>query len=181
MVKPIKLETVASIKRDYQASAATGGSVVFAQFEGMKVEEMFKLRRSLREKAVKLRVLKNTLVRIALQASGVTGAEEFLKGPIVVAFSPDEIAAPKALADFAKKMEEQKKTGRLLLKGGVLNGRVLSSGEVAHLATLPGREEVMARLLALINAPAVNLLRLIKAPATSLLRVTRAASERPRS
>jgi large subunit ribosomal protein L10 len=181
MVKPIKVETVESIKRDYQASAATGGSVVFAQFEGMKVEEMFKLRRSLREKAVKLRVLKNTLVRIALQESGVSGAEEFLKGPIAVAFSPDEISAPKVLAGFAKQMEDQKKTGRLLLKGGVLNGRALSSGEVAHLATLPGREEVMAKLLALINAPAINLLRLIKEPSASLLRVTKAASERPRS
>jgi large subunit ribosomal protein L10 len=179
MVKPVKVESVKSIRSDYDAVAETGGSVVFASFTGLEVEQLFKLRRSLREKSVRLRVLKNTLVRRALEESGVTGVAPYLKGPTVVAFSPDEVSAPKVMAKFAKEVEDLKKAGKFEIKGGVLAGKPISSKEVQVLASLPSREEVMAQLLAVINAPASNLLRLISEPGNRVARLMKAVSEKP--
>ena len=143
------------------------------------MEDLFKLRKSLREKSVRLQVLKNTLVRRALEESGVTGASDYLKGPIAVAFSPDEVSASKVMTQFAKEMDDLKiQSRKLVIKGGVVDGKAISAKEVATLATLPSREEVLAKLLALINAPAVQLLRLIKEPGTRVARVVQAISER---
>ncbi len=178
MVKPAKVETVKGIRADYESVAKSGGMLVFAQFDGVTVAQMSKLRRNLGAKSVKLRVLKNTLLRKALEESGVTGAESYLKGTTAVAFSPDEVSAPKVLAAFAKEIEALKKASKLVIKGGVLEGKAVTAKEVAVLATLPSREEVMATLLALINTPAVNLLRLIKEPACRAARVIKAAGEK---
>lgn len=178
MVKPEKIETVSSIRSDYESSASTGGAVIFASFTGLEVEQVFKLRRSLREKSVRLRVLKNTLVRRALEESGVTGIAPYLKGPTVVAFSPDEISAPKIMAKFVKDLADTKAKGQFEIKGGVLAGKAITPKEIAFLATLPGREELMATLLATINAPATKLLRLIKEPGNRVARLIQAASEK---
>lgn len=178
MVKPVKIDTVESIKADYTAAARSGGALVFAEYKGLRVADMFKLRRSLKEKAVKLRVLKNTLVRRALMESGVAGADHLLKGPIAVAFSPDEVSAPKVMAAFAREIDALKQARKLVIKGGVLNGKAISEQEVAVLATLPSRDEVMARLLATINAPATQLLRLIQEPAARMARLVKAAAQK---
>jgi large subunit ribosomal protein L10 len=179
MVKPEKIESIKSIRSDYEAVAGTGGSVIFAAFTGLEVEQIFKLRKSLREKSVRLRVLKNTLVRRALEESGVSGIAPYLKGPTVVAFSPDEVSASKVMSKFAKEISDAKKSGKFEIKGGVLGGKPITSKEVEVLAALPSREEVMAMLLALINAPATNLLRLISEPGNRVARVLKAASEKP--
>lgn len=178
MVKPEKIETVQSIKDDYAATVGRGGVLVFTQNNGLTVEQMFKLRRSLREKSAKLRVLKNTLVRRALSESGVTGAADYLKGPTAIAFSPDEVSAPKIIAAFLKELDVLKKKDKLVLKGGIVNGKVVSAREIETLAALPGREEIMGKLLALISTPAVNLLRLIQEPAARVARIIQAAKEK---
>lgn len=176
-VKPEKIETVKSIKDDY-AAIAGDGILVFTQNNGLTVEEMFKLRRSLRDKSVKLRVLKNTLVRRALEESGVSGTDDYLKGPTVVAFSPDEVSAPKIIAAFLKEMDLLKKSDKLVLKGGVVNGKPVTAREIEMLAALPSREEVLGKLLALLQAPAVQLLRLIQEPGARMARLVKAASEK---
>lgn len=178
-VKPEKIETVAAIKKTYADTAGQGGALVFAEYAGLKVEDLFKLRKSLREKSVRLQVLKNTLLRRALEESGVQGAKDYLKGPIAVAFSPDEVSAPKIMTQFAKEMADLKIDSRkLVIKGGVVDGKTITAKEVAVLATLPSREEVLSKLLALINAPAVQLLRLIKEPGARVARVVNALSEK---
>jgi len=179
MVKPAKIENVKSILEDYDFVARLRGMVVFAEFAGISVEQMAKLRRNLRTKDVKFRVLKNTLILKALKESGVEGADSFLKGPTAVAFSPDEISGAKILYAFAKEIERLKKdSAKLIIKGGVLEGKTVSKEEVEQFAMLPSREEVFSKLLATINAPLVNLLRLIKEPAARLARVINAAEEK---
>lgn len=176
MIKTEKVESIATIKKAYEKNAK-GGAVIFAEYQGLRVEDMFKLRRSGREKAVQLNVFKNTLVRRALSESGVNGLESFLTGPIVTAFSPDEVSAPKVLAKFAKELDDLKLNRRLIIRGGVLDGKAISAKDVANLATLPSREEVFAKLLAMINAPATSLLRLIQEPAARTVRVIQASTE----
>lgn len=178
MVKPEKVQSVTNIKEAYANSVGKGGSIVFAETRGLRVEDMFRLRRSLREKAVSLKVLKNTLVKRALKENGVVGIDEFLKGPIAVAFSPDEVSASKVLSKFAKEMDDLKLNRKLIIKGGVMDGKAISAKDVAVLATLPSREEVFAKLLATIQAPASTLLRLIQEPASRVVRVIKASSEK---
>lgn len=172
-----KEEVVRGIRREYSEKAATGGGVVFGDYRGLTVAEMTELRNRLREKAVKIRVLKNTLVRRALAEEGIEGLDELTAGPTIVAFSPDEVSAAKAMVEFAKGGAKGSATAAFRLKGGVIGGEVLSEKEINELALLPGREEVFAKLLALLQAPAVHLLRLINEPAGRMVRLIQEAKK----
>ena len=165
-VKPEKIETVAAIKQTYASTAAKGGSLVFAEYSGLKVEDLFKLRKSLREKSVRLQVLKNTLVRRALEESGVTGASDYLKGPIAVAFSPDEVSASKVMTQFAKEMDDLKiQSRKLVIKGGAYAGKVLDANGVKALAAIPSREVLIAQVAGLLKSPIQRLAGVLAAAA----------------
>jgi len=170
-----KVKVVEELKEAYAERAKSGGGLIFADYRGLTVAELTKLRRALRAKSGSLKVLKNTLVNRALEELGVKDATSLLKGPTVVAFTPDEVSAPKVMASFAKEVESDK-TGKFVIKGGVIGGQVISAKDVAVLAALPSREEVYAKLLALINAPATSLLRLIQEPAARTARVVNAVA-----
>lgn len=172
-----KVKVIEEIKAMYTDNAGKGGGVIIANYFGLRVQELFQLRNQLREHSIKLQVLKNTLVRRALNDSGISGVDEMLKGPTIIAFTPDEVSAPKIMTKFAKGLDPAK-IGRLEIKGGVLGGEVVSQAKVAELATLPSREEVFASLLALINAPATSLLRLIQEPGARAARLLKAISEK---
>lgn len=158
-----KAAVVERLRDDLQRSQA----VVLADYRGLNVPEDTELRRKLREMGVEYRVVKNTLLRRAAAEIGLEGLEPYLEGPTAIAFGFDDVVAPaKALNDFAKTHEA------LELKAGLLEGRVISVEEVKRLATLPPREELLAKVLAGLQAPLAGMVNVLAAPLRGLVTAT---------
>jgi large subunit ribosomal protein L10 len=127
------------------------GAVVLADFTGINVEQMTELRRRMREAGITFTVVKNTLLRRALEEAGVHSQEEIysmLEGPTAIAYSTDEVAPAKVLKAFSTEYK-----GIPVMKGGFVSGRSFSLAEVMSLADLPSRDELLARVAGSMNAP----------------------------
>ncbi|MDY3119125.1 MAG: 50S ribosomal protein L10 [Peptoniphilus sp.] len=147
-----KINLVNEIKEKIEQSQ----SIVLVNNHGLTVEEVTKLRKELRENGVEYKVYKNTMLRRAFDATGNEGLDELLVGPTVVAFGIEDAVQPaKILNDFAESND------RLEIKGGVLDGRVVSVDEVKALAKLPSREILIAQLLGGLNAPLQGLVTVL--------------------
>ena len=134
--------------------AAQAGVIV--DYRGLTVEEDTKLRRTLREANVNYFVVKNTLLRLAANETGLEALDSILHGPTAIAVSNEDPVAPaKVISDFAKTNE------KLELKSGFMDGEVISLDEVKQLAATPSREVLLAKLLGSLNAPISNLARLL--------------------
>lgn len=141
-------ETVVSHLNDGIEEA---GAVVLADFTGINVEQMTELRRQMREAGVTFTVVKNTLLKRALEDIGVDGEEgifALLNGPTAIAYAADEVTPAKILRDFSKENK-----GIPVLKGGFVSGRTFSVEEVTSLADMPSREELLSKILGSANAP----------------------------
>lgn len=150
----VKEEKVVEIKEKLEKAQA----VVLASYQGLTVEEDTQLRKNLREAGVEYRVYKNTLVKIAAKELGIEGIDEYLEGPVSIAFGYEDATAPaRILNDFAK---DHKK---LDLKAGVVEGKLFNEAEVKQLATIPSKEVLIAKLLGSIKAPLSNLAYLLSA------------------
>lgn len=122
---------------------------VMADYRGINVSAMTKLRRRMREKGCSLKVAKNTLTLKVTREMGMEGLEHYLEGPTMIAFSSEDLVAPaKVLTEFIK---ETKST--LEIKGGVLEGRAIDAKAVRELADLPSREVLLSRVLAGMQGP----------------------------
>ncbi len=133
-------------------------STVVADYRGLNVAEVTELRKQLREAGVEFQVLKNTLVRRATESAELTELNEVLVGPTAIAFSKDDaVIAAKILNDFSKTHNA------LELKGGVVEGRVVSADEIKALASLPSREGLLSMLLSVLQAPVRNFALAVKA------------------
>jgi large subunit ribosomal protein L10 len=149
---------------------------VLADFRGMTVADVTTLRKDLMKAGARTRVVKNNLAVLAAErvykdapADDLKKLLGLFKGPNVMIFSENEIVEPvKTLVKFAKDRETFK------LKGAWFEGRFLTTDGVDQLSKMPSKEEILAKLLALIQAPATQLLRLISAPGTQLVRVLEA-------
>ena len=127
-------------------------SVVVADYKGLTVADITELRRRCRQVEVNLRVSKNTLVKRALEGTGMEGLGEVLVGPSAIAFGlGDPSAAAKVLVDYAKDKEALK------IKGGAVEGQVLGVDRIAYVAKLGTRDQVLARILGGIQTPATNI------------------------
>ncbi|AFM39546.1 ribosomal protein L10 [Desulfosporosinus acidiphilus SJ4] len=151
-----KSQVVAEIKEKFQQS--TG--VVLADYRGLTVAEVTKLRTQLRQAGVEYKVLKNTLVRRAAQEVGVEGLETYLEGPTALAFSKDPVAPAKILMDFAK----ANKLKNFAIKAGVLEGKVIGPEGVKELADLPSREVLLAMVLRGMQAPLAGMANVLQGP-----------------
>ena len=150
----VKEAKVVEIKEKLEKAQA----IVLASYQGLTVEEDTQLRKNLREAGVEYRVYKNTLVKIAAKEVGIEGIDEYLEGPVSIAFGYEDATAPaRILNDFAK---DHKK---LDLKAGVVEGKVFNEAEVKQLATIPSKEVLIAKLLGSIKAPLSNLAYLLSA------------------
>ncbi|MEY8371016.1 50S ribosomal protein L10 [Aerococcaceae bacterium 50-4] len=135
-------------------------SIVVVDYLGLSVEEVTELRKQLREAGVEFKVIKNTIMRRALDAQELDYHEEVFQGPTAVAFGMEDAVAPaKILSDFAKNAEA------LELKGGILEGNVLSKEEIKQIAKLPNREGLLSMLLSVLQAPVRNVAYAVKAVA----------------
>jgi large subunit ribosomal protein L10 len=143
-----------------------------ADYRGMDVEAVNKLRGELRQVGVDYRVAKNTLLRIAAKGTAAECLESYLQGPTAVAFARDDVAAPaKVLADLAKDSKFFE------LKGGVMDGKPLTVEDIKALANLPSREVLLGKMLGSINAPATNFVGVLAAVPRSLVQVLAAIQE----
>ena len=152
--------------------ASSAQSAIAAEYRGLTVEQMTKLRFNARKAGVYLRVVKNTLARRALTDTGYACMSDSLKGPLVLAFSKEEpAAAARVMRDFAKDND------KLVVKAIALSGKLLTPGDLAALATMPTREEALSKLLAVMKAPIEKLARTLKAPADKLVRTVAAVRD----
>jgi large subunit ribosomal protein L10 len=151
-VTPKKEAVVAEIKE--QLSSAKGA--VFTSYKGLTVAQDTKLRREMREAGITYKVIKNTMTRIAAKELGLDGISEHLEGTTALAFSTEDAVAPaKVICAFMKKNKLEEK-GILTIKVGLVEGKVISDKEVKALASLPSREELIAKLMGSMNAPITN-------------------------
>ena len=154
-----KADAVADVQERLQGSSA----VVLTEYRGMTVHELADLRRSLREAGADYKVYKNTLATIAARNAGLAELEPSLEGPVAFAFTQgDPVIVAKRLSEFAKRVPT------LVLKGGVLEGRILSAGDVGALSALDSREVMLAKAAGMLLSPIQKLANLFAAPLNQL-------------
>jgi len=159
-----KAESIAELKEVFKAS----GVVVVAHYAGLTVAQMSTLRRQARQAGASVKVAKNRLAKIALEGTDVASVAALLKGPTVIAYSGDPVAAPKVVADFAKANE------KFVILGGAMGKTALNPDGVKALASLPSLDELRAKIVGLVQAPATKIAQVVSAPAAKLARVVQA-------
>ena len=148
------------------------GSIVVAHYAGLTVAQMQTLRRQMKSQGATVKVAKNRLAKLALDGTGVADFSSLLKGPTILAFAKDPVAAPKVATDFAKGHD------KFVVLGGALGSTSLNADGVKALATMPPIEEMRAKLIGLIQAPATKLAGILQAPAGGLARVIAAYAKK---
>jgi large subunit ribosomal protein L10 len=146
--------------------------VVVAHYSGLTVAQMQGLRKRMTQAGAKVQVAKNRLAKIALDGTAVASIGPLLKGPTLIAYSADPVAAPKVAVAFAKDFD------KFVILGGAMGQTTLNVDGVKALATLPSLDELRAKLVGLIQAPATKLAQLSTAPAAKLARVFAAYADR---
>jgi large subunit ribosomal protein L10 len=132
--------------------------LLLADFSGMDVETVTALRATLRQKGVRYRVVKNTLLKIVCQQRGLSSLEPYLEGPTAIAYSTDnEVEPVRVIVEFAKKHE------RPVVKAGVIGERLYNKKELLQLASLPPRDELLAQILGVVTAPMTQFLGAVNA------------------
>ncbi|OEF97949.1 50S ribosomal protein L10 [Desulfuribacillus alkaliarsenatis] len=155
-VREEKEQLVQQIAEKLQNSKST----IVTDYRGLNVAQVTELRKQLRDNNVEFKVLKNTLTRLATQKTDYTGLDDVLVGPTAIAFGEeDAVTAAKVLVDFAKKND------KLEIKGGIVEGQVVSIEEIKALASLPSREGLISMFLSVLQAPMRNFALAVKAVA----------------
>ncbi len=147
-----------AILKDTAERIANVNGFYLADFSGLTVESMTKLRKQCREQGVQFRVIKNTLLRRAFNDRGITALDDYLVGNTGLVFSPQSETVPaKILSDFAKEND------KLKVKAAVVDGKLFDGKAVAKLAALPSREVLLSQVLATFIAPMTQFLAAVNA------------------
>jgi len=159
MRRPEKIEIVEELRKVFKDS----GSVILIDFKNIDVPDITELRRKIRESESDYRVVKNTLALRAAEGTSIEEIKQYFEGPTAVAYSGENIVGlAKLLRDFIKEHSG------MSFKVGVLDGQVVSDEQVLSLADLPPREELLSKLLFLMNAPLTQLALALKSPLQKL-------------
>jgi large subunit ribosomal protein L10 len=150
------------------AAVKDSGVIVVAHYAGMTVAQMTDYRQRIRSAGGKVKVAKNRLAKLAVKDTDAAGISELFKGQTCIAYSKDPIAAAKVAVNYAKENE------KLVILGGTMGKTVLDPNAVKALANLPSLDELRAKLIGLLNAPATKIARTIKEPGAKLARVIQA-------
>jgi large subunit ribosomal protein L10 len=156
---PLNVQDKKAIVADVGAQLAGAQTVVLAEYRGIPVEQLTKLRASARDQGVYLRVLKNTLARRAAQGTQFEPLADSMVGPLIYGISADPIASAKVLQSFAKTQD------KLVITAGLYNGKLLDVAGVKALATIPSRDELLSQLLGVMLAPVSAMARVLGAVA----------------
>lgn len=146
-----------AVIEEVSALAAKAQTLVMAEYRGITVADLTKLRVEARKSGVSLSVLKNTLARRAVAGTGFEVAVEQMTGPLIYGFSEDAVAAAKVVAEFAKTND------KMVLRGGVYAGKPLDANGVKALASIPSKEVLLSQLLGLMQSPVSRLARVVAA------------------
>ena len=157
-------EEKAAVIEEVSAQVAQAGSIVLAEYRGLTVEKITQLRKQARESGVYLRVLKNTLVRRAVKDTPYEKLADQMVGPLMYGISADPVAPAKLIASFAKANDQ------LVVKGGAMRNVVMDVAGVQALATMPSREELLAKLLGTMQAPVATFVRTLNEVPTKFVR-----------
>jgi large subunit ribosomal protein L10 len=141
------------------------GAVVVTHYLGLTVAEMTDLRGRLRKEGATLKVVKNTLVQKALDGSVGEAGDALFTGPVAIAYAPDPVSAAKVATQYAKDNE------KFTVVGGLMGQTVLDQSAIKALATLPSLDQLRARLIGLLQAPATKVAGVLQAPAGQIARV----------
>jgi large subunit ribosomal protein L10 len=142
---------------DVTGLAAKAQTLVLAEYRGITVADMTRLRSTARSNGVSLSVLKNTLARRAVAGSGFEVVSDLMTGPLIYGFSEDAVAAARVVADFAKTND------KLVIRGGAYGGKALDMNGVKQLASIPSKEVLLAQLLGLMQSPISRIARVLAA------------------
>jgi large subunit ribosomal protein L10 len=166
-IQPYKTEGVQKIKELIESSQ----DVIFTDFRGLNVSQITELRNSLKEKEAEYRVVKNSYARLAMRELGFLFEEDFLIDPTALALARSDIGPiTKVLFDFTK-------DSTLKIKGGLVDGRVVSAVDVETISKLPGRNELYGRLMGTMNSPLTNLVYAMNGIVAKLVRTVQAVAD----
>lgn len=156
-----KADLVAELKSNFESTSV----VVVTRNRGLTVAQSTVLRNKMRDAGASYRVSKNRLARIAAEGTDYTSLSEMLVGPTALSTSADPVAPAKVIVDFAKTND------KLEIVGAVMGGTVLDVTGVKALAELPSLDELRAKIVGLVQAPATKVVQIVQAPAGQLARV----------
>ena len=160
----LNLEQKQAVVAEVSAQLAQAQAVVIAEYRSLPVEAMTVLRKKARDSGVYFRVLKNTLVRRAVAETPFKALSDQMVGPLAYGISSDPVAAAKVLHEFSKENE------RLVIKGGAMPNVVMSAKEIAALAKMPSRQELLSTLLGTMQAPIAKFVRTLNEVPTKFVR-----------
>lgn len=147
------------------AALKEAGTIVVAHNNGLVAAQSTDFRKKVKAAGGTVKVAKNKLTALALKGTKAEGITNLLKGPVILAYSKDPVAAAKAVSDFAKTND------KLVILGGAMGATALNADGVKALATLPSLDELRGKLVGLIAAPATRIAQIVNAPAGSVARV----------
>ncbi len=153
----LNLQQKQAVVAEISAQVAQAQTIVLSEYRGIKVSDITKLRSQARQSGVYCHVLKNTLARRAVQGPTFAALAEKMAGPLMYTISADPIAAAKVVREFARTND------KLVIKAGAMAGAVMSAEEVVALASIPSRNELIARLMATMNAATSQFVRTLAA------------------
>ncbi|NBO10056.1 MAG: 50S ribosomal protein L10 [Methylophilaceae bacterium] len=160
----LNLEQKKAVVVEVSEQVAQAQSIIVAEYRGLQVGEMTELRAQARKSGVYLRVLKNTLVRRAVEGTPFSGLANEMVGPLVFGMSSDPVSAAKVLSEFAKAND------KFIIKAGAMPNQVMDVKAIQALATLPSREELLSKLLGTMQAPVAKFVRTLNEVPTKFVR-----------
>src|SRR3972149_6344388 len=155
----LNLQEKQAVVAEVSAQVAQAQTIILAEYRGIAVADITRLRANARKSGVYFHVLKNTLVRRAVQGTQFESLAEKMVGPLVYSISADAVAAAKVVYDFAKTND------KLVVKAGSYNGKVLDTASVNALASVPSKEVLLAQLCGLLQSPVSGLASVLSAVA----------------
>jgi large subunit ribosomal protein L10 len=168
----LNLEQKQAVVAEVSAEVAKAQAIVLAEYRGLAVGNMTELRKRARNSGVFLRVLKNTLARRAVSDTPFAGLTEKMIGPLFYGISSDPVAVAKVLHEFSRENVE-----KFVIKGGAMPNVVMSPQQVADLARMPSREQLLAMLLGTMQAPIAKLARTLNEVPGKFVRTLAAIQE----
>jgi large subunit ribosomal protein L10 len=160
----LNLEEKKAVVAEVSEQVSKAQAIVLAEYRGLEVGEMTELRAQARKSGVYLRVLKNTLVRRAVDGTPFSALANEMVGPLVFGISTDPVAAAKVLDDYAKSNE------KFVIKAGAMPNQVMNAKGVRTLASMPSREELLSKLLGTMQAPIAKFVRTLNQVPTGFVR-----------
>ncbi len=160
----LNLEQKKAVVAEVGTKVAEAEAIIIAEYRGLEVGQMTQLRAKTRESGIYFRVLKNTLVRRAVADTPYAGLAEHMVGPLAYGIGSDPVKAAKVLHEFSKAND------KLVIKIGAIGGKLMSINDIAALAVLPSREELLSKLLGTMQAPIAKFVQTLNEVPTRFVR-----------